>query len=144
MGVGQALGAAGARVGAAGRGRGAGVRHRRSGASGRAGVNGRSGAGRRASGRQAGALGAQAGARASKRVGARQGARAAGSRAAITQERGVRAGGAGRTAWALGARPMHTGWANWVLVHPAWFFDLIFNSVMFLSHRLNPVHEHCS
>ena len=29
-------------------------------------------------------------------------------------------------------------------VHLAWFFDLVFDSVMFLSHRLDPIHEHCS
>ena len=27
---------------------------------------------------------------------------------------------------------------------PGLFFDLVFDSVVFLSHRLDPVHEHCS
>ena len=40
--------------------------------------------------------------------------------------------------------PGRASWASWVLVHPAWFFDLVFDLVMFLSHRLDPIHEHCS
>ena len=47
-------------------------------------------------------------------------------------------------AWARQCAPGRASWASWVLVHPAWFFDLVFDLVMFLSHRLNPVHEHCS
>ena len=31
-----------------------------------------------------------------------------------------------------------------VLVHLAWFLTWFFDSVVFLSHRLDPVHEHCS
>ena len=31
-----------------------------------------------------------------------------------------------------------------VLVHMAWFSTSFFDSVLFLSHRLDPVHEHCS
>ena len=64
--------------------------------------------------------------------------------------RGKRAGGcASVRQGAAGARhgrawPGRASWASWVLVHPAWFFDLVFDSVMFLSHCLNPVDEHCS
>ena len=38
-----------------------------------------------------------------------------------------------RRAWCI-------GWASWGLVPPVWFFD----SVVFLSHCLDQVHEHCS
>ena len=31
-----------------------------------------------------------------------------------------------------------------VLVHLAWFLTWFFDSVVFMSHRLDPVHEHCS
>ena len=34
--------------------------------------------------------------------------------------------------------------ASWVLMHLTQFFDLVFDSVLFLSHRLDPDHEHCS
>ena len=34
--------------------------------------------------------------------------------------------------------------ASWVLVHLTQFFDLVFDSVLFLSHHLDSVHEHCS
>ena len=47
---------------------------------------------------------------------------------------------AGRTAWALGAQPVRTGWASLVLVHPAWFSTWFFDSVFFLSHQMNTVH----
>ena len=47
-------------------------------------------------------------------------------------------------AWASQCAPGRACLASWVLVHPVWFFDLVFDSVMFLSHRLDPVHEHCS
>ena len=36
--------------------------------------------------------------------------------------------------WALLCAPRRASWASWVLVHPAWFFDLVFDSVFFLSH----------
>ena len=72
----------------------------------------------------------------------RVGGRRAGGRHA--GERGARGRGAavgvGRTAWALGARPVRTGWASWVLVHPAWFSTWFFDSVFFLSHQMNTVH----
>ena len=32
------------------------------------------------------------------------------------------------------SRPVRTGWASWVLVHPAWFSTWFFDSVFFLSH----------
>ena len=32
----------------------------------------------------------------------------------------------------------------WVFYAPDSVFDLVFDSVLFLSHRLDPVHEHCS
>ena len=35
-------------------------------------------------------------------------------------------------------------WACWVLVHLAWLFGLFFDSMIFLSHCLDSVHEHCS
>ena len=88
----------------------------------------------------------------------RQGARAAGAQG------GRCAGGrrAGRAAGALlGARSsqgtgavraaMHslgvawcTGWASLGLMQPVWVLTWVFDSVVFLSHRLNSVHEHCS
>ena len=46
-----------------------------------------------------------------------------------------------RGAW---ARPVRAGWASWGLVQPAWFLTWFFDSLVFLSHRLDPVHEHCS
>ena len=36
------------------------------------------------------------------------------------------------------------GWANWGLMQPVLFLIWVFNSVVFLSHRLDSVHEHCS
>ena len=97
------------------------------------------GAGRRRRG--AGRAGDKRGCAARRAGSRRAGGRHAGTRGA--RDRGA-AAGAGRTAWVLGSRPVRTGWASWVLMHPAWFFDLVFDLVMFLSHRLNPVHEHCS
>ena len=41
-------------------------------------------------------------------------------------------------AWVCPARPIL------VLVHLAWLLTWFFDSVVFLSHRLDPVHEHCS
>ena len=98
-----------------------------------------------------------------------QGARGAGQSARGTARRGAHGalqhGGWGcDTAGGLGhdtARPAHDTagraralacqcapgracWACWVLLHPAWFFELVFDSVIFLSHRLDPDHEHCS
>ena len=54
-----------------------------------------------------------------------------------------------------GSRPQHchgaqpwarlgASWASWVFCAPGLVFDLVFDSVLFLSHRLDPVHEHCS
>ena len=74
----------------------------------------------------------------------RQGARRVGGRAGVRQSaaeaRGARGLGAWRAACALGARPVRTGWASWVLVHPAWFLTWFFDSVFFLSHQMNTVH----
>ena len=36
------------------------------------------------------------------------------------------------------------GWASWGLMQPVWFFTWVFNSGVFLSHRMDSVHEHCS
>ena len=52
---------------------------------------------------------------------------------------GARARGANRRAGhgrlgGTGVRPVRTGWASWVLVHPAWFSTWFFDSVFFLSH----------
>ena len=98
----------------------------------------------------------------------RQGARAAGAqggRCAGGRRTGARARGAyaaGLAAGALlGARSsrgtdavraaMHslgvawcTGWASLGLKQPVWVLTWVFDSVVFLSHRLNSVHEHCS
>ena len=46
--------------------------------------------------------------------------------------------------WARQCAPRNACWASWVLVHPTWFFELVFDSVIFLSLRLDLVHEHCS
>ena len=37
-----------------------------------------------------------------------------------------------------------TGWASLGLMQPVWVLTWVFDSVVFLSHRLNSVHEHCS
>ena len=86
--------------------------------------------------------------------GARQAlARGAGERAA-GRGRSARQAGAGRarrTAWERGARGLGvpgrawcTDWASLGLMQPVWVLTWIFDSVVFLSHRLDSVHEHCS
>ena len=35
-------------------------------------------------------------------------------------------------------------WASWVFCAPGSVFNPVFDSVLFPSHRLDPVHEHCS
>ena len=81
-------------------------------------------------------------------------------RAAGPGARGRRAGGrarqagagrARRTAWARGARGLGvpgrawcTGWASLGLMQPVWVLTWVFDSVVFLSHRLDSIHEHCS
>ena len=101
----------------------------------------------------------RAGAGRSGRAGARQLGRASGRRA------GRRARGscaAGRAAEALlGAQSsqgtgamraaMHglgvawcAGWASWGLMQPVWFLTWVFDSGVFLSHRMDSVHEQCS
>ena len=76
----------------------------------------------------------------------RQGA--AGRRGA-REAHGVGARGArpGRT-WARGlgvpGRAWCTGWASLGLMQPVWVLTWVFDSVVFLSHRLDSVHEHCS
>ena len=42
------------------------------------------------------------------------------------------------------ARAWCAGWASWGLMQPVWFLTWVFDSVVFLSHRLDSVHEHCS
>ena len=79
-------------------------------------------------------------------------ARGAGERAA-GRGRSARQAGAGRarrTAWARGARGLGvpgrawcTGWASLGLMQPVWVLTWVFDSVVFLSHRLDSVHEHC-
>ena len=117
-------------AGAGARGHGVGVRGRacraRQARRGRAGARGRQGMD--AWGRAAGA-------------GAR--GRRAGGRA-----RQASAGRARRTAWARGlgvpVRAWCTGWASLGLMQPVWVLTWVFDSVVFLSHRLDSVHEHCS
>ena len=59
------------------------------------------------------------------------------SRSAADEQEGARQG---RAAWALGVWPMRTGWASWVLVHPAWFSTCFFRLGIFPE---SP-NEHCS
>ena len=91
----------------------------------------------------AGGSGHAAGRAGSRRAATRTGSRRAGGRhtgALGASGKGATAG-AGRTAWALGARPVRTGWASWVLVHPAWFSTWFFSTrYFFLSHQMNTVH----
>ena len=50
-------------------------------------------------------------------------------------------------AWAQGrwaGRAWCTGWASLGLMQPVWVLTWVFDSVVFLSHRLDSVHEHCS
>ena len=35
------------------------------------------------------------------------------------------------------------GWASWGLMQPVWFLTWVFDSGVFLSHRMDSVHEHC-
>ena len=71
-----------------------------------------------------------------------RGARGAtGSRHAGRHGVGVQGRAAGRTERAghgqlgsTGEWPVRTGWASWVLVHPAWFLAWFFDSVFFLSY----------
>ena len=50
------------------------------------------------------------------------------------------AGARGAAGWGLLCAPGHASWASWVLVHPAWFFNLVFRLGIF-PESLN---EHCS
>ena len=83
-------------------------------------------------------------------TGARQAGRgsARGARGALRHGRGGGGGGGGGGHdTGTRARPVRPGWASlasWVLVPPVWFFTWFFDSVVFLSHCLDPVHEHCS
>ena len=99
------------------------------GALGRAGE--RHGMGVRQGERARGARGRASG-RAAGRAGARLGERARGwaqgARGWAHGARGARPSGS------TGAQPVRTGWASWVLVHPAWFSAWFFDSVFFLSH----------
>ena len=103
---------------------------------------GRAGAGRGAGARAAGGRGTQAlGRQELGRVGAGARGRASGRVAGRAGARlGERACGwahgapGARPAGSTGAQPVRTGWASWVLVHPAWFSAWFFDSVFFLSH----------
>ena len=57
----------------------------------------------------------------------------AGARCARLGEQAHGARGA-RPTGSTGAHPVRTGWASWVLVHPAWFSAWFFDSVFFMSH----------
>ena len=81
--------------------------------------------GERARGRASGRAARRAGARLGERQGERLGERACG------WAHGARGA---RLASSTGAQPVRTGWANWVLVHPAWFSAWFFYSVIFLTH----------
>ena len=66
-----------------------------------------------------------------------------------TRQAGARR--ARRTVWARGARGLgvlgltwSTGWASLGLIQPVWVLTWVFDSVVFLSHRLDSVLEHCS
>ena len=120
----------------------------------RACADGRAGrADARGRARQAGhgrAGGARTGAGARGRRAARHGAAGARGRQA-GGVRDARRGRAGRAAWARGARGLGvpgrawcTGWASLRLMQPVWVLIWVFDSVVFLSHRLDSVHEHCS
>ena len=52
-----------------------------------------------------------------------------------------------RPRYGHGVRPwarLGASWASFGARAPDSVFDLVFDSVLFLSHRLDPVHEHCS
>ena len=129
----QADGRAGRAAGRAAGARGRGARQgRAAGARGRGARQGR-GAGARGKGARQGRA-----ARARDMSGRRAGALAA------TQPRGccdtapVRAAMHGLgVAWCA-------GWASWGLMQPVWFLTWVFDSGVFLSHRMDSVHEHCS
>ena len=102
----------------------------------------------RRAGAQAAGVAAGAGARGTARA-------CADGRAGRADARGrARQAGRGRArraAWARGARGLGvpgrawcTGWASLRLMQPVWVLIWVFDSVVFLSHRLDSVHEHCS
>ena len=74
--------------------------------------------------------------------------RAAGGRQQAQGARGVRTSRRARQAWARGARGLGVawcaGWASRGLMQPVWFLTWVFDSGVFLSHRMDSVHEHCS
>ena len=75
------------------------------------------------------------------------GERAAGRGRQARGARGARRRHTGRTAWACLGVPgcaWCTGWAGLGLMQPVWVLTWVFDSVVFLSHRLDSVHEHCS
>ena len=101
------------------------------------------GAGARTAGERQRRWGTQALGRAGERHG--MGARSAGGLAGARLGERARGWAHGASGWAHGARgarpagstgaqPVRTGWASWVLVHPAWFSAWFFDSVFFLSH----------
>ena len=97
--------------------------------------------------------------RAAGRARERQARRAAGERAAGARARGSCVAGraAGALLGALSSRgtgavraAMHglgvawcAGWASWGLMQPVWFLTWVFDSGVFLSHRMDSVHEQC-
>ena len=70
------------------------------------------------------------------------------ARAAGVGARSAGRGRAGRWAWARGARGLGVawcaGWASRGLMQPVLFLTWVFDSGVFLSHRMDSVHEHCS
>ena len=82
--------------------------------------------------------------RAQQAAGSRHRARGACGRAGARGRRGR----AERWAWARGARGLGVawcaGWASRGLMQPVWFLTWVFDSGVFLSHRMDSVHEHCS
>ena len=86
------------------------------------------------------------------RQGARQAGRASGRRPG-RQVRGRQALLGARSSRGTGAvrAAMHglgvawcAGWASWRLMQPVWFLTWVFDSGVFLSHRMDSVHEQCS
>ena len=126
----------------------------------------------RAGGRTGCTAGAQAGSR--RRRAGRAGKRVLGERASATGRAGARdmrlrhdrwglRHGSQRLRYGRAARPRYgaglattrtrarapghawcAGCANWGLMQLVWFLTWVFDSVVFLSHRLDSVHEHCS
>ena len=93
----------------------------------------------RRAGRAAGAVGEARGRQGTNARGRAAGAGALGRRARGRHARGARGARRGRA-----GRAWCTGWASLGLMQPVWVLTWVFDSVVFLSHRLDSVHEHCS